>query len=188
MEYQLSDDDIVAIISFLRSQQPVRNVVPEHELNAVGKMLMAYLIKPAGPSKTPLAHTPAEAVTVERGEYLANNVANCKGCHSKRSMKDGSYIGEPFAGGGEMVMDDDPTRMLVTPNLTPDSATGHIYQWSEDQFVARFRAGKLLPSSHMPWTSFARMSDTDLRAIYRFLRSLEPVHNATGPIVQNVKP
>jgi hypothetical protein len=59
--------------------------------------------------------------------------------------------------------------------------------WSRQQFVGRFGAGVGIPGSHMPWRMYQRMSDTDLRAIYRYLRSLEPVVNATGPSVQDRK-
>jgi mono/diheme cytochrome c family protein len=188
MEFQnLSDEDIVALISYLRAQPPVRNEVPQHEYNMLGKALMAFMITPRGPESVPPARAPAELPTVERGEYMANNVAGCVNCHSKRDMMDGSYIGPRFAGGHEMPFDDDPTKMFVSPNLTPDPATGHIHQWSEEQFVARFRAGRVHPQSHMPWGLFVKMSDADLQAIYRYLRTLEPVRNETGPIVQDVK-
>jgi hypothetical protein len=73
---------------------------------------------------------------------------------------------------------------LVTPNLTPDPETGRITKWSEDDFVARFRAGELFRESDMPWTLYARMTDDDLRAIYRYLHSLAPVKNDTGASVR----
>ena len=73
---------------------------------------------------------------------------------------------------------------LVPPNLTPDSRTGRIAAWSEDQFVARFRQGRVIPGSPMPWNAFARMSDDDLRAIYRYLRTVPPVVHETGPSVR----
>lgn len=188
MEFQnLSDEDVVAVISFLRSQPAVRSEVPEHRLNALGKVLMSFVIEPIGPAGTPPATGPAEAATVERGGYLVNNVANCAGCHSKRNPMDGAYVGERLAGGQEMVRESDPAQVFVTPNLTPDPETGHIHGWSEDQFVARFRAGRQYPDSHMPWGPYTKMSDTDLRAIYRYLRSVPPVKNATGPIVQSAK-
>lgn len=176
MEFQnLSDEDVVALLSFLRSQQAVRNDVPDAQLTALGKVLMTFMIEPI--DGDPPATAPAEEPTLERGRYLATNVANCMGCHSERSMMDGSYIGPQFAGGMEMALDDDPSRGFVTPNLTPDPATGRISDWTEEQFVARFRAGPQFAESHMPWNAFRRMSDTDLRAIYRFLQSLEPVVN-----------
>jgi hypothetical protein len=37
--------------------------------------------------------------------------------------------------------------------------------------------GKLIQYSEMPWNSFARMSDNDLKAIYKYLHSLKPVHH-----------
>ena len=181
----LSDEDLTAILSFLRTQQPVRNAVPAHELNVVGRALMAFVIEPAGPAGTPPATSPAAEATVERGRYLANSVANCTGCHTNRSMMDGSAIGPEFAGGMEMQDEADPAKVFVTPNLTPDPKTGRIAAWSEDQFVARFRAGKVYPGSHMPWAAFSRMSDADLRAIYRYLRSLPPVENETGPVLRD---
>ena len=178
MEFQnLSDEDVVALISFLRSQEAVRNEVPQADVSMLGKVLLTFMIKPV--DGDPPATTPAEEATVERGRYMAVNVGNCMGCHSERSMTDGSYIGAPFSGGMQMALDTDPTRGFVTPNLTPDAATGRISSWSEDQFVARFRAGPQFPESHMPWNAFRRMSDTDLRAIYRFLRTLEPVVKET---------
>ena len=94
-------------------------------------------------------------------------------------MTDGVYTGPRLAGGFVMTVDGDPSRGFVTPNLTPDPATGRIASWTEDQFLARFRAGKRFEESHMPWMAFMRMSDTDIRAIYRYLRTLEPVVNET---------
>lgn len=185
MEFQnLSDADVVAIISFLRSQEPVHNRVPDHEVNAVGRAIYAFLLRPRGPEGTPPSAAPLEEATIERGDYLVNNVANCAGCHSQRNEMDGSYSGPRLAGGYWMPMDDDASRAYVTPNLTPDPETGAIHGWSEERFVERFRAGRVFASSHMPWGSFSKMSDTDLRAIYRYLNSVEPVHHVTGPSIQ----
>jgi len=181
MEYQdLSDADLVALLSFLRSQPAVANAVPDLRYNLMGKALMAFMIKPTGPARTPPATSPAGA-TVERGEYLANAVASCAACHTNRSQT-GEYIGAKFAGGQRMDIEDDPTHVFVTPNLTADAATGLIYSWSEDDFIARFRKGRVLPVALMPWAAFSRMSDDDLRAIYRYLRSLPPAVNAVGEI------
>jgi mono/diheme cytochrome c family protein len=184
MEFQnMSDEDVVAVISYLRTAPAVRNEIPENRWNMLGKTLMATMIGPVYPDGPPPAAGPAAGATVERGSYVANSVANCAGCHSPRNLTDGSYTGPRFSG-GVMDVDGDPTRFFSVPNLTPDPATGHITGWSEDQFVARFRAGKRYEDSHMPWDAFARMSDDDLRAVYRYLRTLEPVHNETGALLQ----
>jgi mono/diheme cytochrome c family protein len=181
MEFQhLSDADIVALLSFLRSQAPVQNAVPDIDYNLMGKALMAFVIKPESPATPPPAATPTGA-TVERGAYLANSVASCVACHTNRSNT-GEYIGEKFAGGQRMDIEDDPTHVFVTPNLTPDPTTGHIYSWSEDDFVARFRRGQIRPVALMPWGAFSRMTEDDLRAIYRYLRSLPPSSNLVGEV------
>lgn len=182
--HELSDEDLTAVISFLRSQKPVRRDVPEHEINLIGKAVLAFLIKPIGPKTTPLQQTPPEAPTVERGEYVANSVAGCAECHTKRNPIDGSYAGAPFAGG--MVFEVDKETIIVSPNLTP-SKHGRITSWSEEQFVGRFGAGVGIPHTHMPWRQFQRMSETDVRAIYRYLRTLPPSDHDPGPSVQAKK-
>lgn len=182
MEYHdLSDEDLAALLSFLRSQKPVHRAVPEHELNLIGKAVLAFAIKPIGPKATPRKISPPSEPTVERGEYLATSVAVCAECHTKRNMLDGSYVQARFSGG--MVFDDGGDKIIVSPNLTP-SKYGRITKWSEDQFVGRFGAGVGIPHTHMPWRQFQRMSENDVRAIYRYLRTLEPVDIDPGPSVQ----
>jgi mono/diheme cytochrome c family protein len=185
MEYQLlSDDDIVALLSFMRAQPRVRNPVPEHQLGAMGKVLFAYMMKPLPPPGRPPRAAPPADGSMERGEYVANAVASCAGCHSARDMRDGSYLGPRFAGGFEMESADDPAAYYVTPNVTPDPGTGVMAAWTEEQFVARFRSGAAPPGSHMPWTAYRRMSDDDLRALYRYLQGLAPVENETRPVLR----
>jgi mono/diheme cytochrome c family protein len=185
MEYHnLSDDDLTALISFLRSQKPVHREVPKHELTFMGKAVMAFLIKPIGPKGTPPKHTPAEEPTVERGEYVATSVAVCAECHTRRNRIDGSFTGQRFAGG--MVFQVDEDTIIVSPNLTP-SSKGRISAWTEEQFVGRFGVGVGIPHTHMPWRQFQRMSETDVRAIYRYLRTLPPSDHDPGPSVQATK-
>ena len=71
----------------------------------------------------------------------------------------------------------------MTPNLTPDPETGRVSAWTEELFVARFRMGRGAEGSPMPWAQFGTMSDDDLLAIFRYLRSVPPVKNETGPSV-----
>lgn len=52
---------------------------------------------------------------------------------------------------------------------------------SEAVFVARFRAGRVIANSPMPWQAFRKMSDDDLRAIYRYLKTVPAVHRDVGP-------
>lgn len=182
MQFQnLSEEDLVAVISFLRSQPPVRRAVPDHRTTFIGKAVMAFLIKPEGPSAPILKSTPAEAPTVERGDYVVNRVAVCWECHTKRNPLDGSFVNAKFSGGAEFGLDDE--RVIVTPNLTP-SKVGRITSWDEEQFVGRFGVGMGIEGTHMPWRQFQAMSDADKRAIYRYLRTLPPSDHDPGPSVQ----
>ena len=171
--HDLSDADLVDVISFLRSQPPVRNPVPDHDLNLMGKAVMAFMIKPIGPSGTPRAESPASAATLERGAYLVTAVANCGGCHTQRSMTTGAYTGPRLAGGSPMEVGDKAHTKLVPPDITANPGSGRMALWTEDEFVARFRAGVRIPGSPMPWQAFRRMTDADMRAIYRYLRSVK---------------
>jgi mono/diheme cytochrome c family protein len=179
--HELSDADLLALISFLRSQPPVRNAVPPHDVNFLGKAVLAFVIKPIGPKTTPPRESPPPGATVARGSYLVEAVGECADCHTQRSMVDGSFTGPRLAGGSPIPVDGQPGMELVPPNLTPDPRTGRIASWSEAQFLARFRRGPLIAQSIMPWNGFGRMTDDDLRAIYRYLRTVPPVERETGP-------
>ena len=178
--HSLSDEDLTAVISFLRAQQPVKNDVKRMDLNPLGNAVYAFLIKPVGPvGEIPSSIKPDTTATY--GGYIANSIADCRGCHTERNMMTGAFIGESFAGGLKF---DHPESgiSLVTPNLTPDKETGRIYGWTEQMFINRFRQGRLIKESEMPWDQFRQMSDNDLKALYKFLISMEPVKQDNGPV------
>ena len=175
--HNTSDEDLTAIISFLRTQQPVKNKVPENTTNILGSVVKAFLLKPSGPTGA-VPKAVKKDTSAAYGKYLAVSVANCYGCHTNRDMMTGAFIGEPFAGGMKMESSVDPEKYyFLTPNLTPDS-TGRLFGWSQEMFVNRFRKGKIYPGTHMPWGPFSRMSDDELKAIYNYLQTLKPVRNA----------
>lgn len=184
---ELSDEDLTAIISFLRSQEPVRHEVKKIEYSFIGRMVMAIgLLKPEGSKGNPPKKIPIDT-TIEYGHYIANYMANCVGCHTKRDMKTGAFIGEAFAGG--MLFPPDPFsegKSFMTPNLTPDKETGLITEWTEDAFVGRMKAGRVHKGSPMPWGSFSRMDKSDLKAIFRYLKSLKPISNKVEKTVFNI--
>jgi len=183
--HDLSDQDIVAVISYLRSTAPYRSPARDHELTVLGKAVMAFAVTPKAPARTPAPRSPArDQPSVERGDYLANSVSSCVGCHTDRNLQDGSFVGPRFAGGMHMDVAADPTRVYVPPNLTPDANTGRSGQWSEDVFVARFRQGELVDGTPMPWGAYARMTESDVRSVYRYLRTLPPAIHETGAAVQ----
>lgn len=163
--HNLSDEDLTAVLSYLRTQKPVAYKKPDNQLNLIGNIVKAFLIKPVGPSET-IAAAVKPDTTAAYGKYLVLNVGNCSGCHTKRSLS-GEYTGELLAGGNPM------GHGIVPPNLTPDS-TSRIFGWSEKVFVNRFRMGKLNANSEMPWESFKRMNDNELKAIYNYLQTVKP--------------
>ena len=174
----LCDDDLTAIISYLRAQKPVKHRVPSHDVNPLGRIVQAYVLEPKGPSAPPRKSFTPEA-TAAYGAYLTHNVGNCVMCHTKVDMRTGAFAGPVFGGGAVHDAVNNPQRQFITPNLTPDPRHGWLQGWTEDAFVARFQAGRVHDDSPMPWESFQVMTDTDLRAMYRYFQTLPPA--ATGP-------
>jgi hypothetical protein len=184
MEFQnISEEDLVAILSYLRTLPPVKYKVPENDFNLLGKGILAFLIRPTPPRTTPPARVISEP-TVEYGKYLATDLSNCKSCHTERDRNTGNYIGEELAGGPVDIING---KTLVAPNLTPDEKTGHIYNWTFEQFKSRFSQGKLINESIMPWGQFKNLDDTDLMALWKYLHSVKPVAKDNGPVLQEIK-
>ena len=179
--HDATDEDLTAIISFLRSQKPVNHKVPDHDVFMLGKVIKAFMIKPVGPSM-PIRKSIPRDTTANYGKYIANSIANCVGCHSNRDPMTGAMIGEPFAGGMTIESVIDPEKYsLLTPNLTPDPTTGRLAGWSQEQFIQRFRQGRINQHSPMPWPSYSRMSDDELKALFKYLQSLKAVKNEVKP-------
>jgi mono/diheme cytochrome c family protein len=176
--HNLSDEDLTAVISFLRSQQPGKNNVPDNHFNFLGKAVRAFLMKPVGPDGE-VAKTVKPDTTAEYGKYLTYYITNCHGCHTNRNLMTGAFTGPDFAGG--LKFEERDGSYTVTPNLTPDKETGRITSWSEEQFINRFRQKKLIAISAMPWDQFRNMKDDDLKAIYNYLKNLKPIRNEVGP-------
>lgn len=174
----MSDEDIIAIISFLRTQEAVYNVIPPSEFTFLGKALLTFgMFKPVYPTGTPPAKVASDS-TASYGSYLANSVANCVGCHTDRDLKTGAYINPLYSGGFLMPAEGDPEMegyMFISPNITPDPESGIIAAWDEQTFIERFQYGRLQPGSPMPWEAYATMTELDLKAVFRYLNTLEPV-------------
>lgn len=181
---EMSEADLIAIISYLRSQAPVKNKVEPTEYSFLGKALLAFgLAKPVSPLNPPPKEVKIDS-SIEYGDYLTHKVANCAGCHTNRDLKTGEYIGPEFAGG--LVLPADVFSegyTFVTPNLTTDKETGRIAEWTEKAFISRFKAGRAYKGSQMPWGSLSRMNEIELKAIYRYLHSLKPIKNKIAQIV-----
>jgi hypothetical protein len=82
-----------------------------------------------------------------------------------------------------------PWGISYATNLTPDTTTG-MGGWTEDAFVKTIRKGKHLGLDNgrpilppMPWEEMAQWEDSDLRAVYRYLRFVTPIRNQVPPPV-----
>lgn len=132
--------------------------------------LVTIVLFLAAPSAS--ASTPGDAV---RGRYLVT-AAGCRACHTE---EDKNAI--PFAGG----------RALKTvygtfygPNITPHPQTG-IGRWSEADFIRAMRFGVSPNGTHyypaFPYPSYTRISETDLRDMWAYLRTLPPENRTNRP-------
>lgn len=180
----LADEDVLAVVSYLRSTQAVVQKNKPHEPTILAKW-MATMVGPDFRKQffEGLKYAaPAEEPSIERGSYLAKGPGACVSCHSPFNMMSMKLEGAPFSG-SEMAEPDheDDSFVYRQPNLTPDPETGMLAKWSEEQFVQRFRAGRVLKTSKMPWEAFREMTDADLRGVYRYLKSLPPTKHYIGP-------
>ncbi|HWA76654.1 MAG TPA: hypothetical protein VG937_30180 [Polyangiaceae bacterium] len=181
----LADQDLIAILSYLRTQKPVEQQIKPHEPNLLGRIVKAFVLEPKGPSgAVPKQLEPA--ATPEYGRYLANHVSNCVGCHTKVDLRTGEFAGPKFGGGAEMESLTDAEQRFITPNLTPDPRWGWLKGWTEDAFVNRIHAGRIHPGSPMPWQAFQHMSDSDLRAIFRYLQTVPAAEGGPDPVKRDV--
>lgn len=117
----------------------------------------------------PLAAGPAiaAAALIEQGRYLAT-AGDCVACHTRPG-------GKPLSGGLAMTTD---FGTIYTPNITPDGRTG-IGTMTVEQFGRAMRQGVGRAGEHLypvfPYTSYTKVSDADVRAIFAYLKSLPPV-------------
>ena len=184
--WNMADEDLVAIVSYLKSMDPVKNEIPEPKWTFMGKAVrsMASTFKPIE-NPTPSTKAPAMEATIERGEYLARYVANCVGCHTPRDMMTFDAIGPDFSGGMEFepfpelhrTVGVDEDLWTRSPNLTPDPSGVLVRFPTVESWIDRFRLGRIIKQSPMDWGAFSRMTDEDLEALYMFFQSLDPVNN-----------
>lgn len=178
----MSDEDLTAIVSYLRTVPAATAPQAPSQPNLLGRALFAFgMFQPAF-KPIPDAAPPTEEPSVARGAYLARGPANCIGCHTESDpAADMAFVAPEFSGGGPHPSEDNPGMVYVPPNLTPG---GRVADWTEDQFVARFRQGRSYPDTLMAWENFGQLTDSDLRSIWRFLRTLPANDRDTGPSLQ----
>jgi mono/diheme cytochrome c family protein len=160
----MNDEDLGALIAYLKTVPPVdqewpaRSIsfIPARILIALGALKFAPELIAQNSERT----TPEAGVTLEYGQYLTR-IAACGECHGN-NLAGGSGEGAPAG-----------------PNLTPGGA---FAAYREEDFLTVMHTG-VTPggrtlSEEMPWMGYGKMSDDELKAIFMYLKSLEPLPNA----------
>ncbi len=86
-----------------------------------------------------------------------------------------------FIGNNGMTAWAGPWGVSYTFNLTPDQATG-IGAWTEETFIQAMHTGKHMGAGRqilppMPWYEIGKAKDSDLKAVFAYLKSLKPINN-----------
>jgi len=160
----MSDDDVKAIIAYLRAQPPVKNSVPKSEYRI--KLPPNY-----GPAISKKVLAPSPKDVRKYGAYLAGPLGHCMDCHTPwvkgiPDMKRVGAGGNPFKG---------PWGVSVARNLT--SHESGLKSWSDAEIARAIREGvrkdgsKLMPPMAFGW--YKNINDGDMKAMIAYLRSLK---------------
>jgi mono/diheme cytochrome c family protein len=127
-----------------------------------------------------------QAALVARGDYLVNGIVACGNCHTPRGA-DANSIAEMHLAGALQVERAEFTA--YAPNITQDRETG-IGAWSDEEIMRAIREGVrrdgTIIGPPMPIRSYREMSDSDLRAIVAYLRTVAAVRNSLPKSVYNI--
>jgi len=164
--YFLSDEDLGAVIAYVKSAPPMDNVLPSISVSPLGRLVMmvpgiTFIPAELIPLDAPRPDAPVVGVTPEYGEYLTHS---CKVCHGL-TMSGGQIPGFPASW---------PPAL----NLTWGEGSA-LPNWTEEEFINTMRTGETpdgieLRKAYMPWTSYRHMNDDELRAVWVYLKSLPP--------------
>jgi mono/diheme cytochrome c family protein len=165
----LSDEDLAAVVVYLRSIPPVRHVLPRTVLPPDEALENARNPRPI----TAQVSGPAPGDKLARGRYLIR-LADCEGCHTSWYSKRNPGL----LAGGNLI--ERGTRSAFSSNITRhESGTGY----PTETFVTVMRTGKG-GSLHaiMPWIVFKGLTDEDLAAVHEVLGTVQPVAHYIGNV------
>ncbi|MBX3567945.1 MAG: c-type cytochrome [Rhizobiaceae bacterium] len=165
----LGDDDLAAIVAFLRT-------VPALDIKSPPSEYHIPLPPAYGPPVASVT-APPRAVTVEYGAYLAGPISHCMECHTPMGPAGPKIDTDLGRGGFEF---HGPWGISVASNIT--SGQDGISGYSDDELKAMITKGvrpggaPMLPP--MPYPFLAKATPDDLDAIVLYLRSLPPLDDA----------
>jgi mono/diheme cytochrome c family protein len=159
----LGDDDVAAIVAYVRSVPPVNRAEPVSRLGPLGRVLVATG-KLQLSEAFEIDHTtkrqsvPTAGPTAEYGKYLVT-VGACKVCHG------------PTLSGGEI---EGPPSPVPAANITPEG----LKAYDEASFFRALREGKRPGGTPinpvMPWKLTREMNDVEIRAVWNYLQTVPP--------------
>ena len=151
---RLSDEDMQAVIAYLRSQPAIERTTPEGDSpNLLFAIFLGANLVPAPVPVTGVVTAPNKGPSLEYGQYIVSFMG-CGDCH-----------GSDLAGGRSGGL------AAVGPSLRV------VKGWTKDQFISTIRTGNdpgghHLDPEHMAWNIYANMDDVELGALYLYLASL----------------
>jgi mono/diheme cytochrome c family protein len=161
----IADDDVAAMVAYLRSVPPVENAVERSVYNI--PLPLAW----TAPIETVAAPDPDDPVAY--GAYLAGPVGHCVECHTPMN-EDGHPDFEHRIGAGGFVFRG-PWGESIAANITPAG----LGDWSDAEIEHAIRDGvsrdgrQLMPP--MGFAYYKGISDGDMAALIAYLRSLPAV-------------
>ncbi|GJL84099.1 MAG: cytochrome c [marine bacterium B5-7] len=159
----MSDNDVRAIVTYLRQVPPVR-----HE---VTRSIFNIPIPPGyGPPIDNVPDVPSDD-QVAYGVYLAGPVGHCIECHTPMTETGPDFANKLGAGGNVFP---GPWGTSISSNITPTGLSARTDEEIKTIITTGTRpdGSKMLPP--MPYAYYANISDEDINAIIAYLRSLPP--------------
>ena len=170
---RMSDTDVRAIVAYLRTVPPIRNVVPESTFQIP--------LNGFGPMVTTVPDVPKTDI-VKYGEYLAGPVGHCMDCHTPLGPT-GSDMAQLGRGGAVFSRPFIYDWAAVSANITSHPEAG-LGAWSDAEIKRAITEGisrdgrELLP--FMPYGLYKKMESSDLDAVVAYLRTIPPLGPAAA--------
>jgi mono/diheme cytochrome c family protein len=159
----LSDEDLAAIVVYLRSIPPIQHRLPKMQIHFPFNLALKGIPRPLRRA-VPSPNTSDPLVAAEN----LMQVGGCAGCHDGVD-REGHRL--PYAGG--QVISNHGVKSAAAANLTPDPSG--IPYYDEAMFIRVMRTGHVGArelAAAMPWRYFRNFTDEDLKRIFAYLRTL----------------
>ncbi len=159
---RFTNTDLMSLVSYVRALAPVQGGAAVVELPLPARVLYGFGAIPDAAGRIDHRLQPSDpvpsGVTAAHGAYVANM---CIGCHGEK------LSGGKISGG--------PPDWPAAANITPGEGSAMVRYKDAEAFLALFHSGKRpdgTPIRVMPFDSFSKMNEVDIRALYAFLQTV----------------